>query len=178
MKATLSTLFTWAALSGVALAQDQLPDKLPGYDGIVSQCVIHTKKAFADIMCGGLVGAAATGTAKAGIRHMHLGSADWTGDTTDYLAPAPDSGFESPLYLTFYLRGTDGNPAAAHAWASLYIPHEGAAGPGLPLPGKLVLWEGATLGSGPPKPVAAAVANAVSEKLKPVFVSLGEAMAK
>ena len=162
----------WFALGAVASAQDTIPAKLAGYDGVVSQCVVHTKKAFAKTMCDALAKAAGAEAGKADIRHVHLGSADWTDGPGAYLEPSADAGFQKPLYLTFYLRGTDGNPAGAHAWASLYARQDDAE-----LPGRLVLWEGATLGSGPPKAVAAAVANAVAEKMKPVFKALGEAMA-
>ncbi len=171
MKALVCSALASVVLTGTALAEDAIPEKLTGHDGVVTQCVFHTDKAFAKIMCDDLAKAAASQAKKVGIREMHLGSADWTGDATEYLQPAADSGFESPLYLTFYLRGTDGNPAAAHAWASLYVP-DTAMTP----TGRLVLWEGATLGSGPPKPVARAVAGAVAKKMQPVFEALGSAM--
>jgi hypothetical protein len=171
LKTALCLPLLAAIAADPAMAQDAIPEKLDGYGGIVTQCVVHTRKAFAGIMCDGLVKAVADEAGKAGMDHAHLGSADWTKGDADYLGPDAGTAIVNPLYLTFYLRGTDGNPAGAHAWASLYAPVDA------PLSGRLVIWEGATLGSGPPEPVAAAVADSVAGKMRPVIAALGKSMA-
>jgi hypothetical protein len=163
-----------AGLVPPALANPLAPDNLRGFDGIVTHCVSSTDKTFAITMCDRLVDSAKKQTEAIAMSHVHLGTVDWTpgGGTEPDLPSGPE--MKKPLHLAFYLRGTDGSPAGAIATAQFFVPYN--EGPGeAPGEGRLLIWQDATLGSGPPKATALSVADGVSKKMKSVFDALGTA---
>ena len=151
-------------------------ENLAGFDGVVTHCISSTDKKFAVTMCNDLVAAAKKQAAARSLRHVHQGTVEWTAAGGAEPALPDDLDIAMPLHLAFYIRGTDGNPAGAVATAQFFVPY-GAASEGgeTRREGRLVIWQDATLGSGPPKATADSVSTAVSKKMTHVFEALGTA---
>lgn len=157
----------------VSPAEPLSSENLTGFDGIITHCVSSTDKKYAITMCDALVADAKKQAEAQSLGHAHLGTVDWTAGGGEEPALPGDLAMTSPLHLAFYIRGTDGNPAGASATAQFFVPYTAAIENGsTPREGRLVIWQDATLGSGPPKATAAAVAGAVGKKMGSVFDAL------
>lgn len=170
----LALLFVLVLLpaGGGSFAQERVldPARAVGIDGVVTQCVSFVRIRFANAMCDELAGHVAAVAQKAGVRHLHLGRAEWGFGSDAYLPLPDDTGMASPARLTFYVRATD-RPVSAFIWASLYVeaPTDAAR------PGRLVLWEDSGIGAGKAKSVSQGLAQGLARKLEPVFEVLAAA---
>lgn len=158
------------ALFGLVLpaaAQERVltPEKAAGFDGVVTQCVSFVRYDFANGMCDKVIPAVQKLAEKNGLKHLHLGHAEWGFGTDEYLDLPADTGFKRPVWLTFYIRATD-KPVSAFIWMSLYEPSSSG--------GRRVLWEDSGIGAGQAKRITNGLSTGLAGKLEPVFKALGE----
>ncbi len=160
-----------ASFAAPAQSQERvlLPGKAAGFDGVISQCVSFTRLKFANGMCDDLAKSVASLAKANGLGHHHLGRAEWGFGSDEYLPIPGDTGLNTPVHLTFYIRAT-GNPVSAFVWISLYEPQDAASGA---RPGRLVLWEDSGIGAGGKKTISSGLSAGLAKKLDPVFQVLG-----
>lgn len=173
-RASLLTL-ALLCLSLPAAAQERVltPEKAAGFDAVISQCVSFVRDKFANGMCDKLAASVEKLAKTNGLKHLHLGRAEWGFGTDEYLSPPDGTGFASPVHLTFYIRATN-RPVSAFVWLSLYVPTADSEA----RPGRLVLWEDSGIGAGGTKTITSGLTGGLAKKLEPVFQVLGETKAK
>ncbi len=169
-RATLALAASLLALPAQAQEVTIAPGAFAGFNGISAECIIHTPDKFADGACAALFKAAAAGAQKAGISLAQAGTANWEDvpvKDRKHLDP-PAGGPAQPVRLTFFIRGAQSDRiTGGFVRAVMWTP---ATAEGRP--GKLVLWEAATLGTGPRKGLRAAVVKSIAEKLETPFAAL------
>lgn len=166
----------WQGTMGVAKADEAaLAANLGGIDGIVTRCVVSSDKRFVSDMCDALAGAAAEQGRSAGLDTAAT-PITWERAPDDaYRNSVVQAGFGEPLLIEFFVRGTDGNPAAASIHVLASVLYDGAIevdGGGVARSGRLVIWEEAGTSSGPPNQLAAALSAFVAGKMDPLFKAL------
>jgi hypothetical protein len=168
MKPLLLALAVAIALPALPVQSQELPI-LPGamtdLDGISAECIVQTPDRFAETACASLFKAAGTLAKNAGITLVEAGTTNWEGvpvPDRKHLDP-PAGGLAKPVRLTFFIRGAQSDRiTGGYMRAVMWLPAE---------TGKLVLWEAATLGTGPRKGLRTAVIKSVTEKLEAPFAA-------
>jgi len=169
----LAASFTAATVITSAQAQEiPLPaGSLKGFDGIIAECIVQTPDAFATGICKMLFAAAAKQADRAGVKLVQAGSQVWEDVKVEdrvHLEPPAGSDLASPVRLTFFVRGAHTNSiTGGYTRIALWTPAEiqGRSG-------KLVLWETATMGTGPRNGLRAALVKTVVGKLETPFTAL------
>lgn len=159
-----------------AKAQDaKLVASVTGIGTLGTRCVVSSDKKFVSSMCERLAASVGEQAASLGMKHIPAGIT-WDRPPEQAWADlVAASGDEAPLLIEFFVRGTDGNPAAASIHILASVIYEGAVeadGGGPARSGRLVVWEEAGTSSGPPNQLAAALAGFVAGKMQSLYDAL------
>ena len=137
-----------------------------GFDGISAECIVHTPDKFAQTACETLFKEAAKQAGQAEVTLVKAGVTNWEGvpvEDRKHVEPPTDANMAKPLRLTFFIRAAQSDRiTGGYVRAALWVPAE---------TGKLVLWEAATLGTGPRKGLRAAIIKDVTAKLERPFTA-------
>ena len=169
--AAISAISTVSGLPAAAQELPVAPGAFKGFDGISAECIVHTPDKFGQTACDALFKAAQSAADGANIKLVRAGVTNWDGvpvSDRKHLEPPADGGLTSPVRLTFFIRGANSdNVTGGFIRAARWTP--ATAGNRT---GKLVLWETATLGTGPRTRLRAAIIKDIAGKLDTPFAAL------
>ncbi len=147
------------------------PGAFKGFDGVSAECIVQTPDAFATGTCKMLFASAARHAGKAGVKMVQAGTQVWEDvDVKDraHLELPAGSELASPVRLTFFVRGANSSGVTGgFTRMAIWTPAEVDG-----RKGKLVLWETATLGTGPRNGLRKALVKSVAAKLEAPFSAI------
>ena len=169
--AAVSSAAIGTSLPAIAQELPVAPGAFNGFDGISAECIVHTPDKFGQTACDVLFKAAQSAADSAGVKLVRAGVANWDGvpvSDRKHVEPPAGAGLASPVRLSFFIRGANSdNVTGGFIRAAMWTPATTSG-----RTGKLVLWETATLGTGPRKQLRAAIIKDIAGKLGTPFAAM------